>query len=136
LGSFVFAGKDLSLPGNLVVHFLWVDILWAPSIKIMQWCPNSFLDEHYSSLVNNKNGGNLRGYLQPARNVLSILKVLFGISCTASVFTRNSLTIIIQSRSCNFSVIRVCTLLSLSYIENGGTQLEMTLNISLIGIEM
>jgi hypothetical protein len=38
----------------------------------------------------------------------------------------------INPKSCDCSIIMIPRLLSLSYIENGGTQLELTLKISLI----
>jgi hypothetical protein len=67
--------------------------------------------------------------------ILSVLKVSFDITCTASVFTRNTRRLLLIRKVEICSVIGIPRLLSLSYIVNGCARLELTLKISLIGIE-
>jgi hypothetical protein len=64
----------------------------------------------------------------------SVLKVSFGIICSASVFTRNTRRYYL-SEKLRLSAIGISRLLSLNYIENGAARLELTLKISLIGLE-
>jgi hypothetical protein len=67
--------------------------------------------------------------------ILSVLKVSFDITCTASVFTRNTRRLLFIRKVEICSVIGVPRLLSFGYIVNGGARLELTLKISLISIE-
>jgi hypothetical protein len=67
--------------------------------------------------------------------IISVLKVSFGIICTASVFTRNTRLLLFIRKVEICSVIGIPLLLSLNYIVNGGARLELTLKISLVGIE-
>jgi hypothetical protein len=67
--------------------------------------------------------------------ILSVLKMSFGITCTASVFTRNTQRLSFIRKVGICSVIGIPRLLSLSYIVNGSARLELTLKISLIGTE-
>jgi hypothetical protein len=53
----------------------------------------------------------------------------------ASVFTRNTRRLLFIRKVEKCSVIGIPRLLSLRYIVNGGARLELTLKISLIGIE-
>jgi hypothetical protein len=66
--------------------------------------------------------------------IISVLKVSFG-TYTASVFTRNTRRLLLNRKVEICSVIGIPRILLLSYIVNGGARLELTVKISLIGIE-
>jgi hypothetical protein len=76
-----------------------------------------------------------KAYKRGSPFILSVLKVSFGITCTASVFTRNTRRLLLIRKVEICSVIGIPRLLSLSFIVNGDARLGLTLKISLIGIE-
>jgi hypothetical protein len=71
----------------------------------------------------------MNGQVDKITFIFSVLKVSFGISCTTSVFTRNTRRLLFIRKVEICSVIRIHRPLSLSYVVNGNAKLELTLKI-------